>query len=230
MRDSRKWEVSPGVSNGNHWTSSDEAEPSNRSALIDHACREKTNPTESTANYFFDHEALHPFSTHDVLRALIKQCFSTSEPLTAATVSWARELRHSLLKTNSVVALQELTSILSRLLSETTKKVFVIDGYDGLNEEELRVFFELFRKLDPVLKRNGCQVAFFGREILGKGIDIRKQLSACQIDIGLSDLKADIEAFVDYQVESFHRERTLTENHHLIDEIKAALKTKSGNM
>lgn len=131
----------------------------------------------------------------------------------------------------SAFGINQLTELMMSAISNLAGSVLIIDGFDGLPEVQLQVLFGMLRKMAQVLKHANCKVAFFGREVLGRGIEMGRQLPNCiHLQLNYSALKHDIERFISVQMADLSAQRKVTENSQLLFRVEEKLKQRGKEM
>lgn len=130
-----------------------------------------------------------------------------------------------------MLGFSKLTELFEETIACLPNSVFVIDGFDELAEDQVLVLLSVFRRLLPALERTQCKVAFFGREVLGKGIDLDIQLpDVSHLKLIFQVLRNDIELFIHVEMQNLQMQRKVTENVELLDRVKQTLKERGGEM
>lgn len=204
-------------------------------AVIDHLKELQLDSTRTCFHYFFDANKTSPDPLSAMLRALIKQVL---ELLTKQVNTLPKEIETELFDmfngTRAPPSIDNLASLLLKLINKVPRALYLMDGFDHLNEVQIQKFFSVLRTVFGELNSHGSKIALFSRETLGKGIDIEKQLSTLTrihiLRLTLDHLSADIERYVEAQVNEQELKRTLSTNTALVSEIKAKLKAHSDKM
>jgi hypothetical protein len=107
----------------------------------------------------------------------------------------------------------------------------IVDEVDVLEEEQVRCFFRLFKSAAENGSFDQVKFLMFSREILGRGIDLTKQLSNTTVlPVSISNLRGDIERFVHHEVDRKQQECAITKDKTLLDEIKKVLIDRADKM
>lgn len=131
----------------------------------------------------------------------------------------------------NALSISRVTHLFESLLPWIPDAVFLIDGFDNLSEDYLQHLFSILRNLTGLLQSVGSKIALFGREVLGRGIDINTQLpGSYSINLKFVNLEADINRFVDVQVERFQLRRNLIQDPALLQQISRTLKLRGQEM
>lgn len=99
-----------------------------------------------------------------------------------------------------------------------------MDGLDECERDEIHKVFRAFRKLVQTSKH---RVFISGREVLEVGNSIE---SSVELPISSLDTIVDIRRFIDWRIDEKMRERLLTGNKELLDEVKRRLNDKADRM
>lgn len=170
-----------------------------------------------------------------MLRALIKQLLLSSQRASIALPSRVPRALHDMFEARKVLpTTNELTNLLKEMVDVFPRTLYLIDGFDDLDELQIQDFFAILRRLFIAGSPHGSKLALFSRESLGRGLDISEQLAPLPakkgIRLSLEHLSPDIDKFVDVQVDAQHLRRRITSNEDLVMEIKQKLKENSDKM
>jgi len=117
-----------------------------------------------------------------------------------------------------------MDEILLPLLDVVEGIAFFVDGVEECGEEEIQTILAEFRKL---LTFPSCRVFISSRE----EVDISKRIPGLvRIRITPENTKADMELFIDNQVETMQFKRPISDNQDMLDYIKRELLKKADRM
>lgn len=204
----------------------------NRAALIDHLKEAKLSSKDCCIHFFFNNNQKFTPTLNDLLRAMIKQALLRIEKDHGVL---PHELKTKLFENFGTPTCSPPNNVLIALFENVIDRLpgtlYVIDGIEALAEDEILSIFGIIRTCFGQSKQHSSKLALFSREILGRGIDVCKQLPEIHyLRLGLNHLQKDIETFVDTQVELMQLKRVITQNAELLDEIRAKLKANSKKM
>ena len=108
----------------------------------------------------------------------------------------------------------------------------IVDGIDTLEERHMLDFRESLRDLCNAGQDEGycLKAIIFCRETLGRGVRLQDAANTTVLKIGIEHLREDIYLYVDHMVDRMQRRRCVTDDLHLLNEIKQVLKTHSAKM
>lgn len=129
---------------------------------------------------------------------------------------------------------EELIRLLKTLVDFSPPMLYLIDGFDDLDESRLLDMFGVLRLIFADGNPHGSKLALFSRETLGRGIDIQRQLNGITqmhpIRLTLAQLSKDIVQYVEAQVNEQQIRRIITADETLIEDVKRKLITHSEKM
>lgn len=174
----------------------------------------------------------HTTSLQDVLNALIKQSLlKLKDSRTGLSPALLTQIQDVATGPVNIASLSKVISLFEAIIAIMPHALFLVDGFDELSEEQLQNFLSVFRNLTGLLHSVGSKVAFFGREVLGRGINLQAQLpESCNINLRYVNIAQDVERFVDVQMERFQARRTITQNVRLLQQINTELKARGREM
>lgn len=192
-------------------------------------------PTDACIHYFFETGHTTTRSLEDMLRAMIKQLLLSSQRASIALSSKVHQALHDMFDARKVLpTTDELTALLKEMIDVFPRTLYLIDGFDDLDEPQIQDLFAILRKIFVPGNPHGSKLALFARESLGRGLGIDKQLAPIPategIRLNLKHLSLDIAKFVDVQVDDQQLRRRITNNESLVLEIKEKLKENSEKM
>jgi len=192
-------------------------------------------PTDACIHFFFETGHTTARSLDDMLRAMIKQLLLSSQKASIALSSQVHQALHDMFDARKVLpTTDELTTLLKEMVDIFPRTLYLIDGFDDLNESQIQDLFAVLRRIFATGNPHGSKLALFSRESLGRGLDIGEQLAPVPakegIRLNLKHLTSDIAKFVDEQVHAQQLRRRITNNESLILEIKEKLKENSDKM
>lgn len=204
-------------------------------AVIDHIKELNLSGNRICFHYFFDVQKKSTSPLSDMLRAFIKQIYmSCKRGFSVLPAELETALYDTFKPRTQLPSIDDLTFHLNKLLSTTPKALYLIDGYDDLDEIQMQKFFIVLRATFSKHNSHGSKLALFSRETLGKGIDIDKQLSVLPavniLRLRLEHLRSDISKYVEAQVTDQELKKTISMNKNLVEEIKIKLKEHSDKM
>lgn len=184
-------------------------------------------------HYFVDTLRNHPVTSEEIFRALVKQSLIHHSILYGnIPKDLESEIRTKCIDTRQVFPAAALLSILGRFRRLLPACVFVIDGIDALLEDEVIVFLKFvrtyFAEADDVVEDSN--ILLFCRESLGRGLRIENFLRTSILNITLPNIRPDLYTYVEYEVAEKQKDRTISENHELIEQVKNVLKQNSEKM
>lgn len=131
-------------------------------------------------------------------------------------------------------ATEDLVDLLKLLIDAYPPSLYLIDGFDDLNELQIQDMFGALRRIFAANTQHGSKLVLISREILGRGINVEDQLTGLSqiysVRLELFHLQADIDKFVEAQVKEQQLRRVITKDESLIKDIKKSLKANSDKM
>lgn len=202
------------------------------SAMVDHLSSEAFQRSDLLAHYFVDASENEPVTAVKIVSALIKQLLlhirSSSIELSPNAESKLQSLFIGrLFQPSSPLLLKAIQALLDHL----KHVVFIIDGLDSLAENELVALFEFVSSVS-VYERvtHNRKFMLFSREFLGRGISFRKLPNSTMLRIRTQHVLADVEAYIEYEVDRRQMSNPITENLFIIEKVKQTLKAYSDKM
>ena len=192
-------------------------------------------PTDDCIHYFFETGHSTARSLDDMLCAMIKQMLLSCQRQSVALPSKVSQALRDIFEARKVLLTTDgLTTLFKAMVDVFPRTVYLIDGFDDLEERQIQDLFAVLRKVFVSGNPHGSKLALFSRESLGRGIDIGEQLAPLPtkegIRLSLKHLSPDIAKFVDAEVDAQQLRRRITRNENLVMEIKEKLKGNSDKM
>lgn len=203
-----------------------------RATVIDHLKECNISETNQCIHFFFDNSQATPVTLKEMLRGIIKQALAKIEKaLGLLPERLNRNVSELFGEFSRAPSLEQLSSLFENVVDMLPGTLYVIDGFDGMVENDILDMFTIIRKCFSSLKLHRSKLALFSREILGRGIDIRAQIQHSNfIRLQLRHVQKDIETFVDTRIDLMQLRRIITTNENLISEIREELKANSEKM
>lgn len=168
------------------------------------------------------------------MRAMIKQLLSANFATVCFSSSLQNEIYDIFAQKGHRPSTDQLATVLQQLIDLAPQSVYLIDGFDDMDEYLIQKLFGILRMFFRPQNPHGSKLALFAREVLGRGIEISNALQTIphvfRIRLDLKQLAGDIAAFVDAEVDRYRMDKTITTNDDLIREIKQKLKDNGEKM
>lgn len=195
----------------------------------------RLNANERCIHYFFETDSNSSSSLNGLYRALIKQLITQFDCSTLTLPKNCSTAVKSVFKLHGIPPdTEDLLGLLKLLIDSFPPSLYLIDGFDDLDELQIQDMFSALRGIFSDQNLHHSKLVLVSREILGRGIDVEHQttglLQVHTIRLTLSLLRRDIGTFVEAQVNEQQLRRKITENESLIKDIKKSLKANSEKM
>lgn len=195
----------------------------------------RLNAHRTCVHYFFETGRNSPSALNELLRALIKQLVATDDDTMLPLPSGQFTALRDVIRINGLPpSIEELTTLLKVLIDSRPPTLYLIDGFDDLDESQLLDMFGVLRRIFADQNPHGSKLALFSRETLGRGIDIERQLvkisQVQSLRLSVADLSKDIAKFVEAQVNEQQLRRAITQNEALVEDVKKNLISHSERM
>lgn len=181
-------------------------------------------------HYFFETGTSSSSALDELMRAIIKQMILSGIPLNRFSTAINEAFKPERLPPPT----EELVDLVKLLIDHFPPSVYIIDGFDGLDELQLQDMFSALRRVFDDNNSHGSKLVLVSREVLGRGIDVNHQLTGLSqvytIRLTLAHLSNDIARFVEAQVNEQQIRRIITRNEKLLKDIKKKLKANSEKM
>lgn len=117
-----------------------------------------------------------------------------------------------------------LDYVIFPLSGSLSSAIFILDGLDECETSDLHSVFKALRRL---IQSGMHRVFISGREVL----DVRNSIDgSVELPISSSDTVDDIRRFIDWKIAEKMRERPLTQDNDLLNEVKHRLNDKADRM
>lgn len=188
----------------------------------------RLNAHRICVHYFFETGYKSKSALDDLLRALIRQLVSSHDDTMLLLPSGqSTALRNVFRPSRLPPSNEEISTLLKELIDSYPPTLYLIDGFVDLDDSQLLDMFSILRRIFGDQNRHGSKLALFSREILGRGINIRRQLNGISqvhsVRLEMADPSEDIAQFVEAQMNEHQTRRIITENENLITEVKRTL-------
>ena len=178
------------------------------------------------AHFFYSHSSKSRLEAVHLFRSYIKQILGyldmTAKKAPPRIISYVKRFygpKRHYPKFEEVI--DEIFVPLCKLLPSTT---YVVDGLDECELKETQKILKTFQKM---VSQHGARIFISGREAL----DVTNSISnSTAIVISDEDNREDICRFIEWRIEEKMRERQLTEDESVLQEIKRELTDKADRM
>ena len=197
-----------------------------RSTVVQHLIQESLKAGDLVAHFFFSHsnktrlEATHLFQSY--IKQILGYLHTTRNPCPSRIVSYVKQFYgYKRYPPSFDEMIDEIFLPLCALLPSTT---YVVDGLDECEPEQVREILKTFQKMES---RRSTRIFISGREAL----DVASSIPGSNT-IRISDEyhKEDIRNFINWKIEGKMRERKLTENKKVLQDIKSKLNERADRM
>jgi hypothetical protein len=178
------------------------------------------------AHFFYSHSNKFRLKAAHLFRSYIKQILGyldmIKKPFPLRITSYVKRFygpKRHYPKFEEII--DEIFIPLSELLPST---IYVADGLDECEPKEVRKVLKTFQKM---MSQHGPRVFISGREAL----DVTNSIpGSVAVVISDENNREDICKFIEWRIEEKMRERQLTENKSLLQDIKSKLNEKADRM
>jgi hypothetical protein len=197
-----------------------------RSTAIEHMIRTSQTTGHLVAHFFYSHSNKSRLKAADLFTSYIKQILAyldmNKKQFPLRIISYVKRFygpkRHHP-KFEEII--DEIFVPLNKLLPSA---IYVVDGLDECESEEVRKVLKIFQKMTS---QPGTKVFISGREAL----DVTNAIpGAITVVISDKNNREDICRFIEWRMEEKMRERQLTEKKSLLQDIKRKLNEKADRM
>ncbi|KAL3481008.1 hypothetical protein BJX99DRAFT_194840 [Aspergillus californicus] len=183
-------------------------------------------------HYYCDASLAASVSAADILRSIIKQILLYRRRLHLYVAEEFLESIEAVFVSPEYSPQENrVRELFGQALRMNTGAYLVVDGVDVLEEEEAHSFFRMLRESSQNGFLNGVKLLIFTREILGRGIDLAKQIRNTRVlHLTICELRGDIRLYVHHEVDRKQEEYSITEDRDLLEEIKRVLIARGEKM
>ncbi len=115
---------------------------------IDHTREIDLGPTNACIHFFFETGYTTAMSLDDILRAMIKQLLLSSKRASTALFSQVDQALHDMFEARKVLpTTNELTTLLKEMVDIFPRTLYLIDGFDDLNESQIQDLFTVLCRI-----------------------------------------------------------------------------------
>jgi hypothetical protein len=202
-----------------------------RSTVVQHLIQESLKAGDLVAHFFFSHsnktrlEATHLFQSY--IKQILGYLYMTRNPCPSRIVSYVKQFYgYKRYPPSFDEVVDEIFLPLSALLPSTT---YVVDGLDECEPEQIREILKTFQKMGS---RRGPRIFISGREALDVASSIPGSNVICMSEEYHKEEyhKEDIRKFINWKIKEKMRERKLTENKRVLQDIKSKLNERADRM
>ena len=197
-----------------------------RSTAIEHMIQTSQKTGHLVAHFFYSHSNKSRLKAAHLFRSYIKQILGyldmTKKQFPLRIASYVKRFygpKRHYPKFEEMV--DEIFVPLSELLPST---IYVVDGLDECEPEEVRKVLKTFQKM---MSQHGTRVFISGRESLDVTNSIPDSIAVVISD---ENNREDIRRFIEWRIGEKMRERLLTEKKSLLQDIKSKLNEKADRM
>jgi len=197
-----------------------------RSTVVQHLIQESLKAGDLVAHFFFSHsnktrlEATHLFQSY--IKQILGYLIMTRNPCPSRIVSYIKQFYgYKRYPPSFDEVIDEIFLPLSALLPSAT---YIVDGLDECEPEQVREILKTFQKMGS---RRGPRIFISGREALDAASSIP---GSNTIRISEEYHKEDIRKFINWKIEEKTRERKLTEDERVLQDIKSKLNERADRM
>ena len=197
-----------------------------RSTVVQHLIQESLKTGDLVAHFFFSHsnktrlEATHLFQSY--IKQILGYLYMTRNPCPSRIVSYVKQFySYKRYPPSFNEVIDEIFLPLSALLPSTT---YVVDGLDECEPEQVREILKTFQRMGSW---RGPRIFISGREAL----DVASSIPGSNtIRISEEHHKEDIRKFINWKIEEKMRERKLTDDERVLQDIKNKLNERADRM
>ena len=197
-----------------------------RSTAVQHLVQESLKSSDLVAHFFYSHsnkarlEAAHLFESY--IKQILGYLHITRHPCPSRIVSCVKQFYgYKRYPPSFDEVIDEIFLPLCALLPSAT---YVVDGLDECEPEQVREILKTFQKMGS---RRGPRIFISGREAL----DVASSVPGSNMIRILEEYhREDIRKFINWKIEEKMRERKLTENKSVLQDIKSKLNERADRM
>ncbi|KAI9036894.1 uncharacterized protein KD926_001209 [Aspergillus affinis] len=178
------------------------------------------------AHFFYSHSNRSKLEARHVFESYIKQIVGHLDSFQIACPGPIRSfIKRFYENDQQIPTFSEIVhEILVPLCHSRPGIIFIMDGLD---ECYLLQILEVFEALREISRQRSVKVFLSGRE----GLDLPRAIPSCAtINIADDGSNDDLRAFVEWKIQTKLKERQLTENESVLQEIRERLLEKAGHM
>jgi len=197
-----------------------------RSTAVQHMIQTSQKTGHLVAHFFYSHlyqsrlKAAHLFGSY--IKQILAYLDMTGKQLPFGIITWVKRFygpKRHYPKFEEII--DEIFLPLSDLLPGT---IYVVDGLDECEQEEVRKVLRIFQKM---MSQHGKKVFISGREAL----DVTKSIpDSIAVVISDENNRQDIRRFIEWRIGEKMREKQLTEKESVLQDIKNKLDEKADRM
>ncbi|PGH01143.1 hypothetical protein AJ79_08014 [Helicocarpus griseus UAMH5409] len=186
-----------------------------------------------TVFYYVENEETSTLSVPFILRSFIKQICEffrlTSAPF--ADNSILSDIHKFFGEKRTVPDIEDLEYVFVRLYRCVPDTIYVIDGFDALNQENCRILLRLIKQLfSDVSDRRGSKCMLLSREQIPGFTNVATLIPGIRQISTSSNIMQDIQLYIKTTIDDKTMFRELTNDYNLVDEIKQVLAKESSEM
>jgi len=197
-----------------------------RSTAIEHMIQTSQETGHLVAHFFYSHSNKSRLKAAHLFRSYIKQILGyldmTKKQFPLRIASYVKRFygpKRHYPKFEEMA--DEIFVPLSELVPST---IYVVDGLDECEPEEVRKVLKTFQKM---MSQHGTRVFISGRESLDVTNSIPDSIAVVISD---ENNREDIRRFIEWRIGEKMRERQLTEKKSLLQDVKSKLNEKADRM
>lgn len=178
------------------------------------------------AHFFYSHSKKFQLKAIYLFRSYIKQIlgylYVIGKPCPSRIVSYVKRFYGP--KRYHPSFEETIDNIFVPLSEELPTTIYVVDGLDECELEEVRKVLKTFRRL---MSPHGPKVFISGREGLNVTTAIPDSIAIC---ISNEDNRGDIHRFIEWRIEEKMLEKQITEKESVLQDIKSKLNERADRM
>lgn len=197
-----------------------------RSTAVVEVAKDNSKKFGTAAIYFYCENAQRDMlKGSDLLSSFIKQLLvylaTICKPCPAAV---QEDIQKFFGKKHSEPDFDDLTDIFSSLATNTPEAIYVIDGLDEFDENEVEKVLRIIRQLfGSKTKQNGSRILIFSRDQIAPYLNVTRFVPGTVHISTLNNTRKDMQLYIETVIEDKMCVRELTSDPDLMEETKQRL-------